>query len=386
MGTFEELINFVNNKINEHKLKARHRRCRATIKNKKVVKPFTSSKLFKIGTGLLATTIFVGAPILIHNRNKAINLPIENDTTDSAYYETTNMSNYETLETITHDTTQSHNYCLEELSLETNNSGSLTSESVNNLSNSIVDELNSLYELAGGELPPIIESETLSSLFFCENGCKPVETEGPFVGIAQMGEPAIKDAISKINKLYNKAIQNGVSDGELKDNYFAKFIANKDSTELFEQAKTDPKLCGALCASNLSWISDSFYTAFGENKNVIILAYNAGVGNMTNEYISKGIVSLSPDKQNITIDLSKTHSLSEKHLEKFNEAITYLIRVNGGSKILKENPKADILDILEDFRITVGKNNNYSEKPNNEQYKYAPDGTIITGYDLEMRR
>jgi hypothetical protein len=41
---------------------------------------------------------------------------------------------------------------------------------------------------------------------------------------------------------------------------------------------------------------------------------------------------------------------------------------------------------LEEFRIKVGRNNNYSEFENVEQYKYAPSGLIITGYNMEYER
>lgn len=384
MGSFEDLFKFINNKTKNHNLQTKHIYANAVLKSNKQLKPATSTKVLKLTAGILAGSILLGSAILLHNKNKG--LSIDDFSNETEYTETLETKQDETIEILEKEDTSPIIFDLNELNLETNKNCALTSDSVKNLSNSLVKELKELYILGEGELPPVVEAETLSSIFFCENGCKPIDTAGDFIGIGQIGKPAIQNAIDKINKLYNKAINNNASLEDLKNNYYVQNIVGKDAETLFELAKTDAKLCGALTSSTLSWISDSLYTAFGENKNIVIMSYNAGVGNMQNLYMPNNIIILSPDKKEVAIDLSKINSLSEKQLEKFNEAITYLIRVNGGSQILKDNPDADILEILEQFRVMVGKNNNYSKTPNHEQYNYAPNGVTITGIDLEMER
>ena len=377
MGNFEELFKYINNKA-VNKFTPRHNYYKSILKSNSQVKKVSSRKVLSLTAGILAGSILLGSAIAVLNRDKEDNIK---DIHNITYTGTTTPQIFDTIHSIDNNIIIPHQSViksLDELTLETSNLGALTSDSVKNLSSSIVYELNDLYELGNGELPPVIESETLSSLFFCENTCKPIDTEGSYIGIGQMGVDAIQNAIDKVNKLYNKAIKNGVSAEELENNYLIKNIANKDALELFEKAKTDPKLCGALSAASLAWISDSLYTAFGENKDIIIMSYNAGIGNMQNLYMEKGIVTLSPDKKHVAIDLSKVNTLSEKQLSKFNEAITYLIRVNGGSKILKESPNADILEILEKYRVAVGSNANYN--PNNsEQFKHIPNSVTVSG-------
>lgn len=378
MGNFEDLFKYINDKAKENKYTPRH--SYSALKNKTTVRKISAKKVIQLTAGILASIIVLTSGISLLNKDNETNL---DNTPNSSYSGITAPQSYNP--SLTKENVIQEQKPLVDVYLETNGSGQLTSDSVKELSSSILHELNDLYEFADGDLPPVVEKETLTSLFFCENSCKPVDTEGSYIGIGQMGVEAIQDAIDKAERLYNKAINRGVSTEELENNFYVKNIIGKDAQTLFEESKTNPKICGALSAASLAWISDSLYTAFGENKDIIIMSYNAGIGNMQNLYMEKGIVTLSPDKKHVAIDLSKVNTLSEKQLSKFNEAISYLIRVNGGSKLLKENPNADILEILEKYRVAVGKNLNY-DKNNTNQFNYAPDDVTITGMDFEMER
>lgn len=273
-------------------------------------------------------------------------------------------------------------YPLEELQLEIDHGTTLTSDSVRDLSNSCVKELEDLYILRNGDLPDVVTSENLSSLFFFENGCKTRDTEGDCVGIGQVSLPAIEDGVAKIEKLYNQITNNKTLTPEqqeiLDNNYYIQNVLGKTPKEVWEKCKTDTKLCAAMSAGILASINDNFYTAYGENEDVIIMAYNAGVGNMSNIYIPNGIVNLSEDKKSITIDLSKVTILNAEQLEKLREAINYVIKIPNGAEALKESPKGDILDICEDIRVQIGNNDN-SGVINTNQYNYSQEGVTFIG-------
>ena len=79
--------------------------------------------------------------------------------------------------------------------------------------------------------------------------------------------------------------------------------------------------------------------------------------------------------------------LNDGELRSWNEGITYLIRVNGGHVLSKNDPNADILDIFEMHRLNVGRNDNYNhDEPNMKQYDYAPSSVIINGRDMDDSR
>lgn len=278
---------------------------------------------------------------------------------------------------------------LEDLEFEYRNGNTLTSDSTKDLSSAVVYELNNLYELYGGDLPPVIKSNVLTNIFFCENTCGTVDTEGLYVGIGQIGLSAVKDAVAKVEKLYIKinANYNYLTENQkniLDNNFYVKNVVGKDPEDLWEKCKTDAKLCAALSASAMASISDNNYTALGENENLIIMIYNAGIGNMLYHFMEKGVVILSEDKKSITIDFSKVHLLDKEKREKWNEAINYLIKVKNGEKILDNNPNADIFDVLEKLRVKVGANENYGE--NKTQFNYLPDGVKGINLEKEMER
>ena len=277
---------------------------------------------------------------------------------------------------------------LEDVVLNLKSNGSLTSESARDLSNGIVNEIDELYNYAGWDTPQVIESEALTSLFYVENTLKPEDSKDAYVGIGQMSKVAVEAAVERANKLYKRADANG----SLKnvDNYIIDNICSKENenldeqvNRLWEKSKTDAKICGCLTGLYLADLSDRHEKSVGGNKAAIIIMYNAGEGNFKN-YQNLGIITLSSDKTGMKIDVSQVDKLeTPAKRAKWNEAVNYVIKVLEGSKRLKENPNADVSEVCEQTRLDVGKNDNNLNKPNTNQYKYAPEGVQVTINELE---
>lgn len=277
---------------------------------------------------------------------------------------------------------------LEDVELNLKSNGSLTSDSARDLSNGIVNEIDELYEHAGWDTPQVIESETLTSLFYVENTLKPEDSTDGYVGIGQMSKIAVEAAVTRANKLYKRADANGSLknvDNYIIDNICSKGNENLDEqvNRLWEKSKTDAKICGSLTGLYLADLSDRYEKSVGGNKASIIIMYNAGEGNFQS-YQRLGIITLSSDKTGMKIDLGNVDKLDTpaKH-KKWNEAVNYVIKVLEGSKRLKENPKADANEVCEQTRLDVGKNDNNLSKPNTNQYKYAPEGVQFNINELE---
>lgn len=278
---------------------------------------------------------------------------------------------------------------LEDLVLDEQAGGKLNSSSVKKLAASIVDELDELYKNSEYELPKIVGVETLSSIFFFESDCKPVDSkEDDYVGIAQIGIDAVEAAIIRADRKFKALQEDAVFSGG--DNYIIDNICShgQEVSEfarvLWERAKTDPKLCGMISALYLADLSDRNTTKLQENSAAIITMYNAGEGNFE-KFENLGIITLSEDKKNMTIDLSKVDRITDpKLLKKWNEAVNYLILVSNGHQDLTDNPNADIHILGQQIRDKVGKNDNYNIEPNMEQYKYAPKGVSFIGLELEQ--
>ena len=271
---------------------------------------------------------------------------------------------------------------LKDVDPETDPSGKLTSESAKELTSGIVNEIDELYDEADWETPKVINSETLTSLFYVENSLKPEDSKDAYVGIGQMSKGAIKEAIKRANTLYGRASSNGSVEGI--DNYIVDNICSKKNegideqvNRLWEQSKTDPVMCGCLTGLYLADLSDRYESSLNGNEAAIIIMYNAGEGNFVN-YQKLGIITLSSDKTGMKIDLEKVDKLdSPAKIAKWNEAVNYVIKVLEGSKRLKENPNADVCETCEQVRIDVGTNDNYSDEPNLNQYNFAPNGVVF---------
>ena len=277
---------------------------------------------------------------------------------------------------------------LEDVILEINATGALSSDCVKTLSLAIVDELEELYKSASYDLPKVLESEILSSIFFFENDCYEVESKSDsYVGIAQIGTDAVHAAILRADKLFSLSNEDAAYFGG--DNYIVDNICSKgrDVDELtnilWEQSKTDAKLCGTLAALCLGDLSDRNLTAYKENPSVMVTIYNAGEGNFE-KFQQLGIITLSEDKQHMTIDLSKVDRITDPDLrKKWNESVNYLIKVMNGYQLLKTNPNANIHSTCQKIREKVGKKDSLNAEPNLEQYKYAPNGVSFVGLELD---
>ena len=219
-----------------------------------------------------------------------------------------------------------------------------------------------------------------------------MDTEGPYRGMGQLGEPAVKDAVSKINELYQKAsnIISQMPDGpekeearqKLESNYLVKNIANQDGQTLWQKCSTDPKLCAALAASSLVDINDRRFTLFGENPQIVIMSYNAGLTKVGDVYLAKGLVELSSDKKELTIYLDKGYKEfcnDSDALKKWNEAVTYIIGCLGGAEALKECNGYQVAETLENHRQKVGPNMNQEGYDLRQFIDYAPDGVTYKG-------
>lgn len=273
---------------------------------------------------------------------------------------------------------------LEFVNLSIDSNGKLTSESVKSLTQSTIKEIEEIYSYYGSTMAPVLEWQRLASLFYVENTCRPVDPRNDsFVGIGQVGVNAVKMAIQRANKLYNKAVKNGM-DTDI-NNYIAKnMVCNGDESvindfaySVWEKAKTDPGICSMVSALYLDDLSARYYSAYGENPDAVIMMYNAGEGNFKT-FLDKGVVELTNDKQTMVVDLSDVDNLSDKQLVSWNEAITYLIKVNGGYSLVKNDPNADLLETFEMHRVNVGRNDNQlNNSVNMQQYEYAPDSVIV---------
>lgn len=274
---------------------------------------------------------------------------------------------------------------LEDVVLETMKNGSLTSDSVKNLTKGIVNEISQLYKLAGVELPTFIDSETLISLFYSENTCKPVDDKDAYVGIGQMSKVAIKESILMADMLYNKALKNA-SLNDMRNYVVDNFCSmgqdiDELTNKLWEQSKTDASMCGTAAALYIGSTAYRYRASFGTNKNAVIMAYNAGEGNV-GKYAKEGIVKFSDDYSQMEVDVSKVSKLSTaKQRSKYYEAESYVIKVGKGSDELKKDTDADVYQILENVRLAVGKNSNYTSTLNTQQYKFAPEGIKFVGYE-----
>ena len=138
-------------------------------------------------------------------------------------------------------------------------------------------------------MAPVLEWQRLASLFYVENTCRPVDPQNDsFVGIGQIGVNATTMAIKRANKLYNKAVNNGMNKNI--DNYVAKYMVCNGSEDeiadfarnIWEEAKTNPSICSMVSALYLDDLSARYYSAYGENPDAIIMMYNAGEGNFKN--------------------------------------------------------------------------------------------------------
>jgi hypothetical protein len=325
-----------------------------------------------------ATSVVLALGVLIGIASKAGESYFIN--TDDAVNDDNNISYVEPGEIQTPEIIKD----LEFVNLMTDASGKLTSDSVKNLTQSTIKEIEEIYSYYGSTMAPVLEWQRLASLFYVENTCRPVDPKNDnFVGIGQIGVNATTMAIKRANKLYNKAVNNGM-DVNI-DNYIAKYmVCNGSEKEIadfaysvWEEAKTNPSICSMVSALYLDDLSARYYSAYGENPDAIIMMYNAGEGNFKN-FMTNGVVELSQDKKTMTVDLSQVDSLSDRQLVSWNEAITYLIRVNGGYALVKNDPNADLLEIFEMHRRNVGKNNNQlNGSYNDQQYNYVPDSVVV---------
>lgn len=284
---------------------------------------------------------------------------------------------------------------IDQLVLEENKKGYLTSDSVKALTQSIEGEISSLYTQGNDKAPKVVNWETLAGLFYAENTCAPTADQGDYVGIGQMGLDGIKKAIERANTLYNKAFGSGkVYNG---DNYIINEICNTDvdahAKILFEEAKNDPVLCGVLTGLYLADLSDRNLTKLQGNEIGVLLMYNGGEGNFE-KFEKYGIISISKDKQTITIDVSKisliqqdknlTQEEKDKLTEKSNEMVSYGIKVPNFAEEARENPDLDIHVSFDEINKKIGPNDNYSKTPNTKQYENLPEGLVVVGYEQAL--
>ena len=278
---------------------------------------------------------------------------------------------------------------LENVELKLKGDGALTQNSVNDLTNGIVNEIDELYNIAGGKTPQVVDKNLLTSLFYIENSLKPEDSKDAYVGIGQMSKVAIKQAILKANKLYAKASTSGLLQNV--DNYIIDNICSKGNEDIDEQtnrlwqeSKTNAKTCGILTALYLSDLSDRYASSLNGNTVAIVMMYNAGEGNFQS-YQKLGIVSLSTDKTGMTIDLDQVDKLdTPAKREKWNEAVNYINKAFAIKKEIEKNPSKDLHKLCDDTRKAVGPNDNYSTEPNMKQYLFAPDGVKFVIKDKEL--
>lgn len=372
------------------------------LKNKKIVKPVMAAV-----AGILA--VVVSTSIFVNCVNNNIQ-DFDNDPVDTSWHETQqpdekddSMEAPEFEFPEDNDSAEANEYIpLDELQLECAKGKQLTSDSLYNLSNSLVEEIRFLYNAYDEYFPTVLNTENLCALFYFENSGMTEQKFDPndkFIGIGQVGVTAVEEAIERSEFLYNKALSaiNKLPDDLreekldlLNNNYFIKNLMGQDAQDIWERCKTDAKLCGAVTTSYLAHISGRNYTAYEYNPIIITMMYNCGVGNI-GMFVDKGLILLSSDKKEVTFDLSKVNTLktyTNKELEEnsnlknerriWNEAISYVIRIQKGASLIKENPNADIVDLLEDFRLEIGSNDNSGEI-NINQYKYLSENLNVIG-------
>ena len=345
----------------------------------KIVQKFKSNSL-KVAAGALCAVVVFSALVTANSLKSERETP---DLTTPPAYVTT-LDTPEEPPVIVYERVD-----LEDLYLEKRSGGDYTSDSVKALARAIVDELDEMYKNSKFELPDIVNVETLSSMFFFENDCCPSETkEDSYVGIAQVGVDAVKAAILRADAKY-RDLREGVSFFD-NDNYIIDNICSHGrnvenyAETLWEQAKTDPKLCGMIAALYLADLSDRNTTALKENANALVTMYNVGEGNFA-YFQQLGIIKLSDDKQDMTIDLSRVSEIQDPDkLKKWNEGVNYLIKVMNGYQALKSKPSAEVQSTCQAIREKVGSDDNQRTTPNTQQYKYAPNGVEFIGLGLEQ--
>ena len=334
----------------------------------------------KVLAGVLAGTLIIGGTVfaLEEMANESSIPDLTNPTISSTVTMPTEPSD------VTEPSEPSYEYNevveLEDVVLEDNNQGALTSDSVKNLTAGIEHEIAELYGLTDWSKPEVVDSKLLTSLFYFENSCKREDSSDAYVGIGQMGKIAVKSAIIRADKIQSQALKKGDISNE--DNYILSNICSngKDidarTLELWEQSKTDPKMCGTLTGLYLADLSDRYEKTVAGNKAAVIMMYNAGEGNLQ-KYIKLGIVCLNNGE--MTINLSNVHKLTGADRSKYNEAENYTIKNLATYAELCNNPNGDIHEICERMRIAIGKNNNYSQELNTNQYGFQVEGLTFIG-------
>jgi len=258
--------------------------------------------------------------------------------------------------------------------------------SINQLTNSLIYELDELHQGSKKEVSPAITPSLLSSIFMCESSFKTSvdidkHKNDEYAGIGQTNRLAIYDALSRINQICKSLDHKRLQ--EIKNNYFIqifeKFVGdptqeytatqlNKASNDIFHtielnQNKDGAKLGGAMSAMAICAIAGNNHSLYQNNPQLITMTYYCGSGNMrgNNEkigFLNSGLIDNNSNSLIFNLDKLYSCGHSQEEIEKFQEGFIYMLKVMNIEQTITKYNNNGYKQAVQEIIDNIGNYNN----------------------------